>query len=209
MEAKYLLHCFEKDAGSQAVLHLAEYLSSPLETRLLKPNNVNEGIYKKSLTKTFPMLAIGEESFIERTPAILRFIDRSKGASLSSGLGDKAPLADSLLDSIYFEFGQSFFALSAESKKLIQLEQPEIDLLTEKAIEGLKHFDQFFGKELELGINLADFLIVEVLSAIAEVEGLKKTFGEMKNLKKRLEKLKADDKFAKGSEEQLKVLLAF
>ena len=192
------LHCYPGDGGSLGALLLADYLGAELSTRFLKPINITERIYKKSATKTFPMLDLGADKMIERTPAILRYLARvHPSPALYEGLGDHAVLVDEHLDSFYYIFAPSFALQAAHFNKLVQLSGDQAKAVFKKVQEGLSYVEKACEKTPQLEANIFDFYFIAVLHALSHNPEVKSRLKGCKAIKQRYEKLGADEKFAK------------
>ena len=195
------LHCFAGDAQSLPIILLADYLSLKLNVRYLKPINLNEKLYKSSLTKTFPMLQIDLKEgvlFIEKSNAILRHLARlSPSDSINHSLDPfKVSLIDQLLDTLNQEIFPVAQALFASNTAILELDKTESAELKKQLFSNLNAFGKSLKMIEEFGVTLADFMILGLVVSLNSDFGLNRKIPAFGGLVDRLGKAsKMDPKF--------------
>lgn len=193
-----MLHCYSGDAGSLAILLASDYLGASLPVRYIKPANTVERIYKKAATKTFPMLALNEDTMLERTPAILRYLARTfTSPAIYEGLGDVTVVADELLDELYYNYMPHIMLYTANFKKMVQVSSEQAKAATKKLQEGLTFVDKSLEQKTSIGVNIFDFYLLAVLHQLSYSVEVKNKLKGCKNIRQRFEHLKGDEKFGK------------
>ena len=139
------LHCFAGDLHANAIVALSNHLELNLEIRLLKPINLNEKLYKSSLTKTFPMLQIDDQTgtvFVERVHAIFRTLSRLDKKQRLAHL--KSPYQDSvndmLIDDLNYNVLPSVLTSFAVAAGIIEMEKKDYEKVKKDIEDHLLNF---------------------------------------------------------------------
>lgn len=194
---KLTLHCFAGDTQSLAIILLADFLGLRLAVRHLKPINLTEKLYKKTISKTFPMLQVEQPAgavFLERSNAILRFLARS--ASARELHDDTTPFAaaqaDQILDLLCEELLPPAFTLQAARAGIIELEAAERATIEAELAAALRVLEECLAGVAALPLSLFDFSLFALSGALAQEARLP----ALPRLDERLSRAAADSRFA-------------
>ena len=195
------LHCFAGDAQSLPIILLSDYLSIKLNIRYLKPINLNEKLYKSSLTKTFPMLQIDMKEgtlFIEKSNAILRHLARlSPSNTINQSLDPfKVSLVDQLLDTLNQEIFPVALTLFASNAGILDMEKTENGEIRKQLFGNLSAFGHSLKLIENFGTTLVDFMILGLVVSLSSDFGLNRKIPAFGGLVDRLRNAaKTDPKF--------------
>lgn len=204
--AKLTLHCFAGDTQSLAVILLADFLGLRLAVRYLKPINLTEKLYKQTLTKTFPLLQFERPGvpalFLERSPAILRFLARLTKTSddiLSPADPFRAAVSDQLLDSLHQDILPSAFLLQAIQGGIVESD-PAIE---KQALADLKSaltsLDKSLSAAEKFPVLLSDFLLFAADFALSRHPAAETALAAAPGLRTRLARCAEEPRFARAT----------
>ena len=197
------LHCFAGDPQSLAVIYFADYLNVNLSIRYLKPINLNEKIYKSSLTKSFPMLQVdlpSEPVFIERSNNILKYLSSLEHGKCYSHSNDiyKQSIVDQILDTLSTEILPSVFSSFGGNLGIVELEKEEHSRIKKDIFSNLHSFSLTIKKFENFELSLFDFQIIALVLMLNTDFSINKKIPAYAALIERLAKVsEKDHKFCK------------
>ena len=196
-DIKFSLHCFAGDFTALSIMALSTEIGFPMTIRYLKPNNISEKIYKKSLTKTFPQLHVeskGELIILERTPTILKYIvSESKREDLyPKSIFDRS-IIDSHMDILYQEMCPPLFIFKTYKEGHIELEEDDLQRIR-TSINSVKIIIANVRSSIAGKLILTDFMLIPLLSLYNQLAKEEKMDVETDFLNQRTEFLNSNTK---------------
>lgn len=187
------LHTSEGSSQALAILLVSDYLQLDLKLNIACCPKCCK--FKNSNTKSFPMLQT-QNGLIESTSSILRYLVRTASSqTLYNEENENIGCVDQNLDLLNNELFRDLVVLQNNERMSEEVDKKNLNLAKQRVIGCLKVLNGVFG-ECDLSVNLGDFVLFVFLGSLVG-QDVKRSLKGLKNLKKRWEVCKKDERFAK------------